>query len=79
MQAALRQTACVQSGGRIEFANAELPEGKTVDVIVLFQPTASDERESIIDVLARAPGQLAFKTAAEVDAYLQEERQAWER
>jgi hypothetical protein len=48
-------------------------------VIVLFQPAANGKRDSILDVLARAPGQLAFKTAAEVDAYLQQERQQWER
>ncbi|MCI0739473.1 MAG: hypothetical protein L0Y72_10550 [Gemmataceae bacterium] len=69
----------MQSGGRIEIFDAQLPEGKAVDVIVLFQPIANGNGHSIVDVLAQAPGQLAFKNAAEVDAYLQQERQEWER
>jgi len=31
------------------------------------------------DILAEAPGHLEFQTADEVDAYLQEERDAWDR
>ncbi len=34
---------------------------------------------SIVEVLAEAPGHLAFQNAEEVDAYLREEREAWER
>jgi hypothetical protein len=79
MQAALRLTTSVQPGGRIEITHAQLPEGKAVDVIVLFQPIANGKKDSILDVLALAPGQLAFKTAEEVDAYLRQERQEWER
>jgi hypothetical protein len=79
MQAALRRTTNVQSGGRIEITDSQLPEGKSVDVIVLFQPMTTGEGVSILDVLAQAPGHLAFKTAEEVDAYLQQERQEWER
>jgi hypothetical protein len=79
MQAAVRITTSVQAGGRIEFTDSQLPEGNAVDVIVLFQPIANGKRDSILDVLAQAPGQLAFKTAEEVDAYLQQERQTRER
>jgi hypothetical protein len=79
MQAALRLTTSVRPGGRIEITDAQLPEGEAVDVIVLFQPTTNGKSDSILDVLAQAPGHLAFKTAAEVDAYLQQERQQWER
>lgn len=79
MQNVLRLTASVQPGGRIEITDARLPEGKAVDVIVLFQPIANGKRASILDVLAQAPGHLGFKTADEVEAYLQQERQQWER
>ncbi len=34
-------------------------------------------RKSVVDVLAEAPGHLAFQTAEEVDAYISEERDAW--
>ncbi len=36
-------------------------------------------RRSVVDVLAEVPGQRLFKTAEEVDAYVREERDTWER
>lgn len=77
MQTALRMTALVQPGGKIELTDRDLPEGLSVEVIVLLPPSAVPRR-SILDVLAEAPGHLAFQTADEVDAYLREERDAWE-
>jgi len=50
-----------------------------VDVIVLFPQEADVSRRSVVDVLAEAPGHLAFHSAEEVDAYVREERDAWER
>lgn len=77
MHATLRLITSVLPGGRIEITDTQLHEGDSVDVII--QPAAKGKRESILDVLAQAPGQLAFKTVAEVDAYLHQERQQWER
>ena len=37
------------------------------------------ERRSAVDILNEAPGGLAFKTAADVAAYLKEERESWDR
>jgi hypothetical protein len=79
MQTALRMTALVQPGGKIELTDQELPEGQSVEVIVLLPSTSVVPRRSILDVLADAPGHLAFQTADEVDSYLREERDAWER
>ena len=79
MQTALRMTALVQPGGKIELTDRELPEGQSVEVIVLLPSTSVVPRRSILDVLADAPGHLAFQTADEVDSYLREERDAWER
>ncbi|HEV2472581.1 MAG TPA: hypothetical protein VGS41_07960 [Chthonomonadales bacterium] len=78
MQAALRVTTWVQPGGKIEISDSQLPTGEPVDVIVLFPPPDAAAR-SVIEVLADAPGHLAFQTVEEVDAYLREERDAWER
>ncbi len=78
MQSALRMTTLVQPGGKIEVTNTQLPEGQAVEVIVLL-PSAAVPRRSILEVLAEAPGHLAFQSADEVDAYLREERDAWER
>ena len=81
MQAALRLTAWVQPGGKIEVTDPQLLPGQ-VDLIVLFPPLAEKKenpRRSVVDILAEAPGHLAFQTAEEVDAYVSEERDAWER
>lgn len=79
MQAALRMTAKVQPGGKIEVANTQLPIGQSVEVIVLLPALNTTPRRSVVEVLAEAPGHLAFQTAEDVDAYLREERDAWER
>jgi len=79
MQAALRMTAQVQTGGKIEVVDAQLPVGTSVEVIVLLPQTNPNVRRSILDILTEAPGHLAFETAAEVDAYLRAERDAWDR
>lgn len=79
MQTALRLTGTIQPGGRVEVSSPQLPAGKSVEIIVLFPQEAQAVRRSIVDVLAEAPGHLAFQTAEEVDAYIREERDAWER
>ncbi|HEX6292417.1 MAG TPA: hypothetical protein VFZ66_24740 [Herpetosiphonaceae bacterium] len=79
MQHALRMTTLVQPGGKIEVTDAQLPAGQSVEVIVLLPEPSAMPRRSILEVLAEAPGHLAFQTADEVDAYLRAERDAWER
>ena len=79
MQTALRLTSLVQSGGRVEVSSPQLTAGKTVEVIVLFPQETEAIRRSGVAGLADALGHLAFQTAEEVEAYLQEERDAWER
>jgi hypothetical protein len=79
MQSAVRLSAWVKPGGRLEVANDQLPVGKSVDVIVLFSSPPEAARPSVVDVLAEAPGHLMFQTTEEVDAYLREERDAWDR
>ena len=79
MQTALRLTTLVRPGGKIEIADAQLPVGTSVEVIVLLPSPPTLPRRSILEVLADAPGHLAFQTAEEVDAYLRAERDTWER
>ena len=79
MQTALRLTGTVQPGGRVEVSSPQLPAGEAVEVIVLFPQQAAALRRSVADVLAEAPGQLAFHTPEEVDASIREERAAWDR
>jgi hypothetical protein len=79
MQAALRVKTTVLPGGRIEVTDPQLPSGQAVDVIVLFPEPPTTPRRSVVDVLAEAPGRILFRTPEDVDAYLREERDAWER
>ncbi len=79
MQSALRISTRVQPGGRVEITDSQLLAGQSVDVIALPPAVEETRCHSIMDVLTKAPGHLAFKTAEEADAYLREEREAWER
>jgi hypothetical protein len=79
MQAALRVKTTVLPGGKIEVTDPQLPSGEAVDVIVLFPEAPAAPRRSVADVLAEAPGHILFRTAEEVDAYLREGRDSWER
>ena len=77
MQRTLHIKTTVQPGGKVEFASPELEAGQSVDVVVT--PSSSAERRSAVDILAEAPGGLVFKTAADVAAYLKEEKESWGR
>jgi hypothetical protein len=79
MRAALHLKTTVLPGGKIEIVDQELPAGESVEVIVLLPTSPASVRRSAVDILAEAPGQRLFKTAADVEAYLQHERDAWER
>jgi hypothetical protein len=78
MLGALKMTTTVLGGGRIELTHPQLPSGQAVDVIVLL-PEGRPSGHSVVDVLQEAPGRLVFQTAEEVDTYLREERDSWER
>jgi hypothetical protein len=79
MRAALHLKTTVLPGGKIEIVDQELPAGESVEVVILLSVSPSSVRRSAVDILAEAPGQRLFKTAADVEAYLQHEREAWER
>jgi|SoiMethySBSTD1v2_1073268.scaffolds.fasta_scaffold3618266_1 hypothetical protein len=79
MRAALHLKTTVLPGGKIEIVDQELPAGESVEVIVLLPTSPASVRRSAVDILAEASGQRLFKTAADVEAYLQHERDAWER
>ena len=69
----------VLPGGKIEVTDQALPSGELVDVIILLPAPSATSRRSAIDVLAEAPGHRLFKTAEDVDDYLQKERDTWDR
>jgi hypothetical protein len=78
VQKVLRIKTIVKSGGRIHITDPALQSGDNVEVIILLPATPSATRRSALDILAETPGQRIFKTAADVDHYLAEERAAWD-
>lgn len=55
----------------------------TVTIETTESPKTSEEprteKRHVIDILAELPGHRLFKTAEEVDAYIREERDSWDR
>ncbi len=77
MRKALHIRTTVQPGGKVEIVDQNLSVGEDVDVVVT--PASPIARRSAIDILNEAPGGLVFKTAADVAAYLKEEKESWGR
>ncbi len=80
MQAALKTTTRVLEGGKLELVAPQLPENTLVEVIILYPVTreAASERRSVTEILADAPGHRLFNTPAEVEDYLDGEKEAWD-
>jgi hypothetical protein len=80
MQAALRLETTVLPGHRLEVCAPELPEGATVEVIVVLPETPKPRFSSALDFLeSLPPGPRAFPTWEEYERHLREEKDAWER
>lgn len=79
MPTELRVETVVLPGGKIEISTPELIEGKRATVVVTIEDTEADEQHHVIDLLRTLPGHRLFQNAEEVDAYLREERDAWDR
>ena len=74
----VRTKTIVQPGGQVIITDPALLTGSPVEVIILLSEEGSEPRLSKLDVLNSVPGQLLFQNAAEVDAYLREERASWD-
>ena len=46
---------------------------------MVVSPASPSGQRSAVDILNEAPGGLVFKTAADVAAYLKEEKESWSR
>lgn len=78
-QTILRLKTTVLTEGRVEILAPQLQAGEDVEILILLPTTSTVEHRSALDILTEAPGQRLFKTPEEVQTYLQEERQVWER
>ena len=77
MQRALHVRTTVLPGGKIEIVDRDLPVGESVDVVV--SRSAASSGRPIMEILNGGPERRLFQTAAEVRAYLAEERASWDR
>ena len=77
MQKVLHLKTTVLPGGKIEIVDKELPVGEVVNVTVTHSSPSS--QRSAVDILEEAPGHRLFKTAEDVESYLKDERESWDR
>jgi hypothetical protein len=80
MQTALRLETTVLSGHRLEISDPQLPEGATVEVIVVLPAKPEVRRISMLELVeSLPPGPHAFPTWDEYERHLREERGSWDR
>ena len=80
MNAAYHTTATVLPGHRIEITAPELPEGQHVQVVVISAPVPAPKTgPSALDIIESLKGHRLFQTPEEVDQYINEERNSWDR
>jgi hypothetical protein len=78
MATAVRVKTIVLPGGKIEVSAPELIPGQHATVFVVVEEDEPPEKRHALDILAELPGHLEFRTAEDVDRYIQEERASWE-
>ena len=79
MTTEIRVKTTVLPGGRIEISTPELIPGQHATVVVTIEDNVQVGQHHVIDILAALPGHQLFQNAEEVDAYLHEERDSWDR
>lgn len=79
MGTVIHTRAVVGPDGTIEIRAPELSPGQEVEVTVEVQTAPPESGQHVIDIIRNLPGHLVFKTAEEVDEYIREERDSWER
>jgi len=78
MATEVRVKTVVLPGGRIEITTPELIPGRRATVVVTIEDNETIEQSHVIDILKTLPGHRLYQSEGEVDAYIREERDAWE-
>jgi hypothetical protein len=78
MAVAIQVRTTILSGHRIDIAVPELPEGRTATVFIVLDEDGLPKRP-LHEVLGDYPGGQLFHSAEEVDAYLRQERDSWDK
>ncbi len=85
MSTVIHREAVVGPDGKIEISAPEFQPEQRVSITIAAEPDAGmaanppDNRIPMIDPMDEAPGQQLFKTADEVDEYIRQERDSWDR
>ena len=80
MNAAYHTTTTVLPGHKIEITAPELPEGQQVQVVVISTPVPAQKTgPSALDIIESLKGHRLFQSPEEVDRYINEERNSWDR
>jgi len=79
MESALHVSTTVLRGNKIEIETPGLKEGEPVDVFVFLAESGQSPRSSALEIIESLHGHRLFSTVEEVDRYLRQEREAWDR
>ena len=79
MATEIRVKTTVLPGGRIEISTPELIAGQHATVVVTIEDNGQVGQHHVIDILAALSGHQLFQNAEEVDTYMHEERDSWDR
>jgi hypothetical protein len=79
MAAPIEIEATVSPDGELHIRVPGLIAGQRVRVSVAADETQEAEKRHAADILTEMPGHRMFTTAEEVDAYINEERDSWDR
>ncbi len=71
-----RQMVVVQPGGVVEVRSPELPDGATVEVIVLLESSSQPPQRGLSSFIGAAQGN--FASPEEVDRFIRQERGSWD-
>ena len=77
MQDDLTIRTTVLPGGRIEIVNPDLEAGEEVDIYITPVPPPS--ARSAWEIISDESRRTLFKSAKEIDDYISEERESWDR
>ena len=78
MSTEIRVKTIVLPGGKIEIRAPELIPGRRATVVITIEDNEMIEYPHVIDILKTLPGHQLYQSAEGVDAYIREERDAWE-
>src|SRR5215469_558595 len=75
----VRMKTRVLPGGKIEISAPELIPGQEATIVVTVEDHKLNGQGHVIDLLKNLAGHQLFQTAEEIDTYIHEERESWDR